>query len=232
MSIIRSSDLDYFAKPNNKDHTRLLNKDGGELGTGGHLGMVQRFEMTRDPSLIDDGSSSSHVGTVVLIGALWVNKATENVFVCVDNTPTLAVWKILGSGGGGGSLEYYDHSVYLGSIDSLDVSGDRLSGSILGSSGFIDSPPNGLTLLTTLSVTGTIVSGSNFSVVGSGLNYIKSGDNGFLEISSILFIDNNYIVVKLNGVELEKNIDAVWSSSNSIIINYDLDIGDIITIYS
>lgn len=47
---------------------------------------VYPVQTTSDPTVNDDSDSNYQVGK------MWINTATEDVFICVDNTVGAAVW--------------------------------------------------------------------------------------------------------------------------------------------
>jgi len=75
---------------------------------------------------------------------------------------------------------------------------------------------------TRLSVTGIIASGSTYSVIASGVNYNKSGDDG--NLSTLLnFNGLEGIKIYLNGVLQLKTVDVVWASSLTFVLNKTVD---------
>ena len=229
---ISSDDMNYFAKPGLNNHARLSNLDGGWYGTGDHTGLVQSIKHDRDPTAIDDGSETTHAPVRVLLGALWLNTVTKDVFFCVDNTTGAAVWKQLGSGGGGSTIDLYNEGVYVGTVDALDFGGSLVDASISGTTGAIEAPPRGEITLTILEVTGIIPATTPFSVIASGANYTKTKDDGFLEVTGGAFGDNNNIIIKLNGLEQRKGVEVFWVDSQRFYLNINCYLGDEIEIYS
>lgn len=90
----------------------------------------------------------------------------------------------------------------------------------------------GVTLQTFLTVSGSISAGTILNVLASGVNYVKSGDNGNLGSSSTIFQNDDRIQLYLNGVKVIKQINVIWDSSTTFHILIDLDSGDTITINS
>lgn len=63
-----------------------------------------------DPTVNDDRNER------FIIGSRWINEVTDEEYVCVDNTPTVAIWKgttsggTSGGGGTGGGANYFGGS--------------------------------------------------------------------------------------------------------------------------
>ncbi len=65
--------------------------------------LLPNHKAAADPTATDDSAGNAGNGSFN-IGSLWVNTASNTVFVCVDDTTNAAAWAPL-SGDGGGSLE-------------------------------------------------------------------------------------------------------------------------------
>ena len=230
---ITSENTDYFAKPRHNNHPLLHNLNSGEHGTGGHIGIVQRLVHTRNPTVNDDESDATHAGVRILRLALWLNESTGDIFICEDASVGSAVWVLLGSGGSG-TIDIYDEGIFRGSVSEIDFVGLGVSATVIGSTATVSIPGSSPSAIfrTKINITAFIPSGTPVSVVASGVGYIKSGDNGFLEISNALFLANNNIRVCPGGAEEEKGVEAIWVNSNNFSLNTDLDPGDYIIIYS
>ena len=88
-----TKNLDFYGMMDNyKYHNKLNNINSGLYGTGDHLGMVQRFELPRDPTANDDDKNNANAGKRVLLPAMWLNTVTQKIFICLDNTSATAVW--------------------------------------------------------------------------------------------------------------------------------------------
>lgn len=85
---------------------------------------------------------------------------------------------------------------------------------------------------TKLSITGFITASTTLSVISSGTNYNKTGDNGDLQISSGNFLTVEYLQLFLNGVALVKGVEAIWMSNSTFTLSIDLDVGDVVIILS
>ena len=90
----------------------------------------------------------------------------------------------------------------------------------------------GFTKQTKLNITGHINSGTVFSAVSSGVNYVKTGQSPDLSSDATGFNTSATIQVFLNGAVQEKGIEVAWLSSTSFTLNKDLDNGDWISILS
>ncbi len=99
----------------------------------------------------------------------------------------------------------------------------------LGIDIFIGSDPLSLTKL---AITGSISASTTFSVTSSGVNYTKSGDDGYLEASEATFNATDHIEFFLNGVYQEKGVHATWISTTSFRLDVAVDNGDELTILS
>lgn len=147
---------------------------------------------------------------------------TINPFSIKDATPAA------------GDIIIDDEGVLQGTAGEMDFIGSGVDVSVVAGIATVDIPatPSVVIKKTRLEAVGHVVAGSPLSVVASGVGYIKSGDNGFLEISSILFISNNNIQICPGGAEEVKGVDVVWVNSNTFTLSTDLDPGDYILIYS
>ena len=86
---------------------------------------------------------------------------------------------------------------------------------------------------TELAITGTINGSTTFSTIASGTNYTMSGANGNLEISELLFRENNNLQIEICGTRLDKSDDILWVNSQSFqLIGISVDSGDKIIIFS
>lgn len=182
------------------------------------------------------GVWSTHVGDIAKWVGYW-KYFTPTEGVCVYDLNVHGYYNYDLSGnwsafGGAGSIGFYNDSSYLGAVTNINIKGDRALGTISGTVGVVHVPPKDVVLRTRLSVTGSISSGSVFDVTSSGVNYVKTGDNGDLETTNVLFNNNKDIFALLNGVELEKSIEFVWVSQTTCQINFNLDNGDVLLIYS
>lgn len=83
---------------------------------------------------------------------------------------------------------------------------------------------------TLLSVTGSKVSGSVYSITSSGVNYTKSGDDGLFQDNAVTFNATTGITVSVNGVIQYKGVHVLWNSATSFILNLAVDNGDEILI--
>jgi len=52
---------------------------------------ANQYQRTSDPSIADDGEGTN--GTVYRVSDVWINTATDSVFICTDSTEIAAVWK-------------------------------------------------------------------------------------------------------------------------------------------
>ena len=93
---------------------------------------------------------------------------------------------------------------------------------------------SGLTgrVITKLSITGNKAAGSTLSVVSSGVNYVKSQEDGNLLESSELFNAHIIVSIYLNGIYQNKGTQATWVSAYSFTLDTTLDNGDEIIIIS
>ena len=57
-----------------------------------------------------------------------------------------------------------------------------------------------------------------------------TGDTVVLDTSAALFNANNLVRVRLNGVQLIRNIEAVWDSTLTMHVNIAMDIGDVLEV--
>lgn len=85
---------------------------------------------------------------------------------------------------------------------------------------------------TILNVTATKASGSNFFVDSGGTDYTKSRDNGNLLANALAFLDNEKVQIFLNGNNLQKGSDVIWTSPVSFNFNFGTDNGDVIKVIS
>ena len=85
---------------------------------------------------------------------------------------------------------------------------------------------------TNLEITGHVVAGSVFSVVGSGTNYTMTGQNGYLKSSADGFNSAITVQIYLNGLIQKKGVEVIWNSDTSFVLNKNLDIYDNILILS
>ncbi len=85
---------------------------------------------------------------------------------------------------------------------------------------------------TIISITGTIAASTNFSTTASGVSYTKSGDNGDLKTSELLFNNTEYIKIMLNGIYASKGVHVTWQSQTSFQLDIIVDSGDEIIILS
>lgn len=91
---------------------------------------------------------------------------------------------------------------------------------------------NGPQATTILAVTATIAAGTNFSVTSSGVGYTKSGDDGDLQTSDVLFQAQERIMIFCNGVYQRKGTDATWQAQFTFQLATIQDNGDEIIILS
>lgn len=63
---------------------------------------------------------------------------------------------------------------------------------------------------------------TTFDLTASGVDYTKSGDNGWIGYTDAIFKSSDYIEVIYNSKELSKENQAFWISSTSIQINQPL----------
>lgn len=83
---------------------------------------------------------------------------------------------------------------------------------------------------TKLAITGSISASTNFSVTTSGTNYTHSGDSASLKGSESEFNGAESISIFLNGVRMDKGVEANWISSTAFYLNINVDDGDIIIV--
>jgi len=57
-----------------------------------------------------------------------------------------------------------------------------------------------------------------------------TGDTVVLDTSAALFNANNLVRVRLNGVQLIRNVEAVWDSTLTMHVNIAMDIGDVLEV--
>ena len=137
----KKDNLEFFGLDTSyRNHALIHNKDGGNYGTGDHTGMVQRIEAGRSPTANDDESDSSLIGIRVLIGALWINKNTGDIFFCTNASIGAATWVSAG-GGGAGSINLFDETTDLGPVDNIRAVGVDVSASVVGTDGYLYIPP-------------------------------------------------------------------------------------------
>ncbi len=92
--------------------------------------------------------------------------------------------------------------------------------------------PSGALVNTTLTITGATPASTALSLTASGATWTKTGDNGFLGTSNSVFLENESIDIRLNGVSQIKGSDAVYVTSTSFSLSTPIDPGDIIHIIS
>jgi hypothetical protein len=63
------------------NHNNFTNKDDNY--DGGHTYLVPRLVKTTNPSPTDD---------TYKVGTIWINTATDTIFICIDNTTDNAIW--------------------------------------------------------------------------------------------------------------------------------------------
>lgn len=85
---------------------------------------------------------------------------------------------------------------------------------------------------TRIQITANKVANSPILTNASGVGFIKSLQNTYLDTNSALFGTNNKIRIILNGNELVKNDGVTFVTSVSFAINKALAIGEVIEIYS
>lgn len=84
-------------------------------------------------------------------------------------------------------------------------------------------------LVTSAFESGEVIDISTGSGSGTGtstLEIIPVGSSVSLPLTKTEWNQNNKFKVRLNGVDLERNIDAEWESTSSFSINYKMDTGD------
>lgn len=91
---------------------------------------------------------------------------------------------------------------------------------------------NGPVNTTILKVTQISFSGSEFYVNSSGVSYIHEQDHGNLRPHPLFFLQDDAVQFFLNGSNLLKEEEVIWSSMHSFILNFDTDPGDYIKILS
>jgi len=82
------------------------------LGLAGIFGALYT-SAPLDPTMIDDADDGYRVGS------RWINTLTQEEWLCLDATPSAAVWVQTGGGGGGGPLALGGD--LAGSTDNAEV---------------------------------------------------------------------------------------------------------------
>lgn len=150
------------------------------------------------------------------------------------------------TGGGGGITVEVDPNALKIANDLSDVVNptDALNnllpaqtpGKVLSTNGsqpiWVDPSGGGASKNTTILVTGTINSGTTISLIGSGVNYTKSGDNAFLGNSALEFQQDEKVLVYRNGQLLSKVTEVNFVSSTSISLNAKLYVDEELLILS
>ena len=85
-------------------------------------------------------------------------------------------------------------------------------------------------LFTWYQITGTILTGTNFSTTSSGVNYTHNGDAGNLGTIAEFFSADRYL--ELNGVEQIKTEDFTRVATNTFRLNRDVHANDRIQLYT
>ena len=93
---------------------------------------------------------------------------------------------------------------------------------------YIDSMTS--SMVTKLVATGPIPAETTLSVSASGALYTKSGDTVVLDSSEARFNANNGVRIRLNGVQLIRDVEAHWDSTTTLHITSAMDIEDVLEI--
>lgn len=172
--------------------------------------------------LIQCASGTSEGAAIGASGA--ENTQISFVYVAGDGTLTLTAVS--------GTIDFCVNKVYVESQQpDVLMEGGR-------SEEMIIEPKNLTPLVSSFVVTTAFASGEVVTITtgngsGSGRStptVIPSGSTIVLPATEDLWNNNNLYKVRLNGVELQRNVEAEWESSNSFSINYSMDVGDVFEI--
>jgi len=169
--------------------------------------------------LIQCASGSSEGAAIGASGA--ENTQISFVYVAGDGTLTLTAISE--------TIDFCVNKVYIESQQpDVLMEGGR-------SEEMVVEPKNVTSLVSSYVVTVAYASGEVVTITtgnGSGSGratptVIPSGSTIVLPVTEDLWNNNNLYKIRLNGVELQRNVEAEWESSGSFSINYVMDVGDV-----
>lgn len=152
------------------------------------------------------------------------NENTQISFVYVDENSSLQLATIDSTAG----IEFTINKIFIESQQpDVMFEGGRQEELVV-------EPSTGAPIIARYLVTNVFESGEVINIAtgtGSGTGtstreVIPTGSSISLPATEAEWNQNNKFKVRLNGVDLERNIDAEWESASSFSINYKMDAGD------
>jgi hypothetical protein len=82
-----------------------------------------------------------------------------------------------------------------------------------------------------LTAVNTITAGGIFNITTNTVNYSRSGDNiATLGVDAATFNANKGLLMYLNGTEMLKGTDVIWSTATEFTLSITIDSGDVVLI--